>query len=140
MFSGLLFVFFSESLVNAGSNCLGYFCNRRGSIRCFDFNEFVSVNLHRRIGLAFGNSVRHGGNVKANSANRIVVTGDDIIDASGIAIGVDDTEDRNTEFIRFTNSNVFVLDVYDENRIGQSAHIFDPTETALQFVHHTGAL
>src|SRR5262249_30834107 len=64
-------------------------------------------------------------------AQRIVVAGNHEVDFVGIAIGVDDPDDRNLELARFVDGDLFLARVDDEDRVGQPRHVADPFEVLL---------
>ena len=61
--------------------------------------------------------------------------GNRIVDFVGIAVGVDDGDDRNLELARFEDRDALFLRIDDEDRVGQAVHVFDAAQEALEFVH-----
>ena len=52
---------------------------------------------------------------EADGAESIVVAGDDVVDLSGIAVGVDDGDDRDAKLAGFGDGDGFVVGVNDED-------------------------
>ena len=63
---------------------------------------------------------------------RVVVAGDLEVHLVGIAIGVDDADDRNLQLARFVDGNLFLARVDDEDRVGQARHAADALEVLLE--------
>ena len=68
----------------------------------------------------------------------IVVTGDDEIDAIGIAIGVHHADNRDLQIIRFRDRDAFVIDIDYEEGVRQPPHILNTTNAALKLRLGTG--
>ena len=52
---------------------------------------------------------------EADGAQRVVVAGDDVVDDGGVAVGVDDGDDRDAELAGFGDGDGFVVGVDDED-------------------------
>ena len=48
-------------------------------------------------------------------------------------IGIDDANNRNAEFVGFSDGDLVVADVNDEQSVGQAAHVLDAAKALLQF-------
>src|SRR5262245_58096100 len=100
-----------------------------------DLDELIDAHFATGACLTLSDGVSNGGDVEANRADRVIVTGDYVIDAFRVAIGVDDTDHRNAELVRFRYCDVLVLHIDDEQHVRQAAHLLDATKTALEFRH-----
>ena len=81
--------------------------------------------------------VSDGFHVEFDRPNRVIVTGNDVIDTIGITIGIDNTYDRNTELIRFGNGDALMINVNHKQYVGQSTHISNTTDRAVQLFFGT---
>ncbi|MPN06407.1 hypothetical protein SDC9_153663 [bioreactor metagenome] len=68
----------------------------------------------------------------------VIVGGDRIIDVFGIAVGVDDGHNRNSELVGFADGDFVMADVHDNHHIGQFLHIGDSVEILVKFFGLTG--
>src|SRR5690625_4869987 len=62
-----------------------------------------------------------------------------MIDTLGVAVGVHHTNDGNTQLIGFLDGDALVIHVNHKQRIGQTVHVFDTTNGALELLHIAGA-
>ena len=69
---------------------------------------------------------------QANRPQRVVVAGDHEVHFVGVAVGVDDADDRNLQLARFVDRDLFLLRVDDEDRVRQPAHVADAVEVLLE--------
>ena len=69
---------------------------------------------------AFEDGIGHAACIQLDGAGRVIVAGNDVIDTIRRMVGIDDADDRDTEFAGFGDGNLVVADVDDENRIRQS--------------------
>src|SRR4029077_17930912 len=69
-----------------------------------------------------------------DGAQRIVVARDDEVDFVGIAVGVDDADDRDLELARLVDGNLFLAGVDHEDRVGQPAHVADAFQVLLELL------
>ncbi len=65
-------------------------------------------------------------------ADRVVVAGDHVVDAVGIAVGVDQPDDRDAQALRLADGDRLGLEVDDEHRVGHPLHVLDPAEVRPQ--------
>src|SRR5262245_36090796 len=72
----------------------------------------------------FGNPRRE----QPDGAKRVVVAWDDEVDLVGIAVGVDDADDRDLQLAGFVDGDFFLLRVHDEHGVGQAGHPADALE------------
>ena len=56
---------------------------------------------------------------------------------SGIAVRVDDGDDRDAELVRLGDADVLLLGVEDEHRLGQLRHVADALQVALELLELT---
>src|SRR5579863_7021703 len=64
----------------------------------------------------------------ADGAEGVIVTGDDVVDDGGVAVGVDDGDDRDAELAGFGDGDGLVVGVDDEEGVGQALHALDAGE------------
>ena len=62
---------------------------------------------------------------EAHGAKRVVVSGDDVVNAFGRAVGVNDRYDRDAEAVGLLDGDVLLAHVYDEERVRQSRHVLN---------------
>ena len=67
-----------------------------------------------------------------DGAQGVIVAGDDVVDHGGIAVGVDNSDDRDAELAGFLDGDGFVVRIDDEERVGQAPHVLDAGEVGLQ--------
>src|ERR1700758_782566 len=72
--------------------------------------------------------------IERDRASRIVIAGHDVGDALRIGVGVDDRRNGDVEALRLGNRDVFLVGVDHEDHIGQTAHVLDPAERAVELV------
>src|SRR5207248_7796491 len=100
------------------------------------FDELISAldDLLHRLALAFEHGVGDAARVQANRAARIIVAGNDVGDAVGTVIGIDDGDDGNAKLLRLGDGDLVISDVDYEYRIRQRTHVFDAAQTLVQLV------
>ena len=57
-----------------------------------------------------------------DGADCVVVARDDVIDLVRVAVGIDDSDDRNAQLLGFANSDFLLSRVNDEQRARQLVH------------------
>ena len=67
-------------------------------------------------------------------ADRVVVARDRVVDQVGIAVGVEDRDDRDVQLASLRNREVLLIGVDDPDRRGHLDHVADTAEAALQLV------
>ncbi len=60
--------------------------------------------------------------------DRVVVAGDDEVDAVRVAVGVDQADDRDPQALGLFDSNRLGFQVDDEDRVRDALHVFHPAE------------
>ena len=65
-------------------------------------------------------------------ADRVVVAGDHEVDAIGVAVGVDEADDRDAQALRLVHGDHLGLEVDDEDRVGDALHVLDAAEVRAQ--------
>src|SRR6185369_13776419 len=85
-----------------------------------------------KLGAGLGDGLADGGHDRADGADGVVVRGDRVVDEIGIAIGIDEGDDRDAEFARFGDGVVFAFDVDDEHGGGMFIHAADAFEIFIQ--------
>ena len=60
--------------------------------------------------------------------------GIEVLDDVGVAVGVDDGDDRDAELVGLGDGDVLLLGVEHEHRVGTAAHVADAAEVALQLL------
>ena len=76
--------------------------------------------------------------VQLDGTNRIIITGDHVIDSIHRVIRIDNANHRDTQLPGLGNGNIFVADIDDKHGIRDTAHVLDAAETAFQFFQFTG--
>jgi len=108
-----------------------------------EFQEGESIEaayaglLHCRLAVTFHTSIGHVFNVQLDGTQRVIVARDHHINTIRIAVGINDADHRNAELVGFRYSNAFMVDVDDEQCIGQAAHVLDTTEALFQLLGFT---
>src|SRR6185369_1710528 len=99
----------------------------------FAFTRFGGKNAAFSCDLiTLDNRVSDSRREQANGAQRVVVSWDDVIDSFGRTVCVDHGDDRNSEAVRFSDRNLFLLHVDDEDAIGKAVHRLDAREVLVQ--------
>ena len=85
-----------------------------------ELDEFIFTDgdlRHRLLALEhrFGDAAR----VQLDGAHRVIIARNDVVDAIGRAVRVDDRHHRNAELLRLVDRDLLVTDVDDEQRIRQ---------------------
>src|SRR5690606_8724097 len=112
---------------------------RSGACSIFaDFNKLVSTGT-RRLG-SFHAGIGNGFHVDLDGTDGVIVTRDHVINTIGIAVGINNTDNRNTQLVGFLDGDTLVVYIDNEQGIRQAAHILDTTDGALELVHFTGTL
>ena len=70
----------------------------------------------------------------ADGADGVVVRGDHVVHFVGVAVGINHGDDRYAQLDGFGDGDALAVRVYDKDRVGQVAHLFDATEQAVQAV------
>src|SRR3712207_8453821 len=74
--------------------------------------------------LSFDDGIGDTRGEEADGAQRVVVAGDDVVDAFGRAVGVDDGDHGYPEAVRLGDGDLFLAHVDDEERVGQAVFVF----------------
>src|SRR6266403_2616610 len=85
--------------------------------------------------LALDGRVRDLAAEQPDGADGVVVAGDDVVDALGIAIGIDQRDDGDAESRRLMDGDVLLLRVDDEEAAGKPRHLLDSAQVLLQLLH-----
>ena len=78
--------------------------------------------------------------IEPNRTDCIVIARYHKIDSIGVAVRINHPKYRNTQLIRFTDCNMFVLDIDHKDCIRQSAHILNPAQASIELFFHTAFL
>ena len=65
-------------------------------------------------------------------ADRVVVAGDHEVDAVGVAVGVDQADDRDAQALRLFDGDLLGFQVDHEHRVGHALHVLDAAEVRAQ--------
>src|SRR5438067_7227467 len=85
--------------------------------------------------LALDGGIRDLAAEQPDGADGVVVAGDHVVDALGVAIGVDQRDDGDAEPGRFVDGDVLLLRVDHEEAAGKPRHLLDAAEVLLQLLH-----
>ena len=99
-------------------------------VRSYYFSSLCSSSEH---------CIGNGRYVKFNGTNRIVVARNHVVHTVWVAIGIDDTDNGDTEFVCLCDRNALVIYVDHKQHIGQARHLFDASDRALKLFLHSGA-
>src|SRR5690606_5283171 len=69
---------------------------------------------------------------QADGPERVVVARDGVVHLVGVAVGVDDADNRNLELARLVHGDLLVTRVDDEDGVGQAIHVADAVEVLLE--------
>ena len=72
--------------------------------------------------------------IERNGTAGVVIAGHHISDAVGIAIGIDDSGNWQTEAPSLLDSDILLVGIDHEQEVGQAAHILDAAERAVELV------
>ena len=79
---------------------------------------------------ALGDGVGDHAGEQGDGADRVVVARDLVVDLVGVAVGVEDRDDRDVELARLADGDVLLLGVDDPDRAGHLRHVADTAEGA----------
>ena len=65
-------------------------------------------------------------------ADRVVVARDHVVDAVGVAVGVDQADDRDPQALGLADGDRLGLEVDDEHRVRDALHVLDAAQVGLQ--------
>src|SRR4029079_13460363 len=81
-----------------------------------------------------GDGVRDDPRQQADGADRVVVARDREVDLVGVAVGVEDADDRDAQLARLFDGQVLLLGVDHPDRGRRTAHLADAAQGALELV------
>src|SRR5204863_1338834 len=79
-------------------------------------------------GAALGDDVADRLGDQRARPDRVVVAGHDVVDAVGVAVGVDQTDDRDAQALGLLHRDRLGLEVDDEHRVGRALHVLYAAE------------
>src|SRR5437763_14318943 len=85
--------------------------------------------------LALDGRVRDLGAEEPDGADGVVVAGDDVVDALGIAVRVDQRDDGNAEARRLVDGDMLLLRIDHEETTRKPRHLLDAAQVLLQLLH-----
>ena len=89
---------------------------------------------------SLGDGVGNHAGEQANGANRVVVARHSEVDLVRVAVGVEDRHNWDVELAGLADREMFLLGVDNPNRRGDTSHLLDATQRALELVvlaaHH----
>src|SRR3954469_16544348 len=88
----------------------------------------------RRLLLSGRDAVGENTHDQVARADRVVVPGDDVVGLVGIAVRVDDRDDRQAETTRLANGELLLAEVDDEDGVGLALHVGDAAEVLLELL------
>ena len=80
----------------------------------------------------------HSASDQLDSADSVVVAGDDVVDLVGVAVGINDSNDGDVQLASLSNSDALLVGVNDEHGLGQGLHVLDAAEVLVQLLHQIG--
>ncbi len=96
------------------------------------------ANVDARVALGTGNTIDRSLGyeiaIKRDGTAGVVIARDDIGYANRIAVGINDSGDRDVEALGLLNRDVFLVGIEHEQKIGQPTHVLDPAERAVELV------
>src|SRR5688500_14595688 len=81
---------------------------------------------------ALGEGVGDHAGEDGDAADGVVVARDLVVDLVGVAVGVEDRDDRDVELARLADGDVLLLGVHDPDGAGHLRHVADTAEAALE--------
>ncbi len=94
----------------------------------------VDATLHLAALDAVDGGARDEIRVERQRAAGVVVAGHHEVDAVGIAVGVDDGDDRDIELARFRNRDLLLVRIDHEQQVRQAAHFLDAAQRLVERV------
>ena len=82
--------------------------------------------------LAFQHSISHSAGDQLDSADSVVVAGDDVIDLIGIAVGINDSNNGDVQLASFGNSDALLVRVNNEHSLRQGLHVLNAAQVLVQ--------
>src|SRR3954451_1907736 len=81
---------------------------------------------------ALGDRVAQRPGDQVAGADRVVVAGDDEVHAVGVAVGVDQADQRDAQALGLADADDLGLEVDDEDRVGRARHVLDAAQVGAQ--------
>ena len=72
--------------------------------------------------------------ISVAGADRVVVARHDVVDPVGVAVGVDEPDDRDPQALRLADRDRLGLEVDHEHRVGHALHVLDAAEVRLELL------
>ena len=88
--------------------------------------------LGAEAGAALLDDVADGLRDDVAGADRVVVAGDDVVDAVRVGVRVDQADDRDAQALGLTHGDRLGLEVDDEHRVGDAGHVLDAAQVGLK--------
>src|SRR5699024_8593042 len=85
--------------------------------------------------LALHDGVRHGAGDQLDSADGVVVAGDDPVDLIGVAVGIDDRNDGDVQLAGLGDGDALLVGIDDEQGLGQGLHVLHAAQVLVQLLH-----
>src|SRR6185312_2873029 len=98
----------------------------------FDGGDVALFGLLVTLDEALGGGIGDDARQQADGTDGVVVTRNRVLHLVGVAVGVEDRDDRDTELARLVNGEVLLLGVDDPDRGRRFGEVADTTERALQ--------
>ena len=94
-----------------------------------------ALDLHAGAGdQALGDGVGDHAGEQADGADRVVVARDREVDQVGVAVGVEDADDRDAQLARLLDGEVLLVGVDDPDGGGRAGHLADAAERLVELV------
>ena len=84
--------------------------------------------------MTFNDGVGHSGGDQLDSADSIIVAGNNIVNLIRIAVGIYDSDNGDAQLVRFSNSDLLLAGIDNEHSSGQLVHILNAAEVFLELL------
>lgn len=84
--------------------------------------------------LALDHGVGHHGGDELDGADGVIVAGDGVVDLVGIAVGIDDGDDRDAQNAGLLHGDALLARIDDEQRARQLLHLADAAQILQQLL------
>src|SRR5690625_1400030 len=99
----------------------------------FGFSDFFDKTA-KSLFASFDNGIGHTTGVQDNGFSRVVVARYDVIDTFRRVVSIDHSNNRNTQFLCFSNGNFVIANIDNKHGIRKIIHVFDATNRTMQLL------
>ena len=111
----------------------------RSSFSSYLFNKLIFASDCGRLRLTFKNRVRNRGCIQLDCADRVIVTWNNIVNTIGIAVGINNAYNWDTQLVGFIDRDTLVININTNRISGRPFISLIPPMNVLKLVLHARA-